>query len=151
MKTSKGGWVGTLAVMVGLLIAGQAWGATAVYDNGWSGGGGDGGAPAAGDHVVIRAGNLSWTDTLPDTVASWVQEDGYTNTVTFETKYPGIGTFTNFTITGDCVISNGVWTHLDGNTDISAPWVPYTRLRVHGSTSSGDTRYRSAAGPSMGC
>ena len=48
---------------------------------------------------------------MPATVASWTQLPGYVGTVTVQTCYSGQGTFTNFTITGDCVISNGVWTH----------------------------------------
>ena len=47
---------------------------------------------------------------LSDTVASWRQV-GYGNTVTIPTLYGAAG-FTNFVITGDCVISNGCWTHL---------------------------------------
>ena len=71
----------------------------------------------AGDHIVIRSGDLTWNSSLPSNVASWVQENGYTDTVTFETEYPGQGAFTNFTITGDCVISNGVWQHADDNSE----------------------------------
>lgn len=43
-------------------------------------------------------------------VASWTQV-GYTSLVTIATRYPGQGAFTNLLITGDCVISNGMWTH----------------------------------------
>jgi len=113
MRTSRGGSISRMAVVIimGLAACGGLHAGVAVYDGGWSGGS-DNGAPLATDAVVMRAGNLTWdTNTLPDTVASWVQESGYTGTVTFNTKYHGQGTFTNFTITGDCVISNGVWTH----------------------------------------
>jgi hypothetical protein len=121
--------VGVLGGVSLLCVCGEAGAATAVWDNGWSGGS-NGGLPTSTDDVLIRNGNLNWTATLPDTVASWTQEAGYTNVVTIETKYPGQGAFTNLTITGDCVISNGTWTHLNDNTDASAPWVEVSRLCV---------------------
>ena len=40
----------------------------------------------------------------------WDQRAGYAGTVTFPTVY-GTNGFTNFCIAGDCVLSNGVWTH----------------------------------------
>ncbi len=71
---------------------------------------------SADDVIIIRSGmNLSWSASLPATVASWTQENTYTNTVTVETVYGASG-FTNFTISGDCVISNGTWAHQDNST-----------------------------------
>lgn len=69
-------------------------------------------APVAGDHIVLDSTthrDLAWDLELD--VASWTQI-GYTGTVTFATVFPGKGTFTQFLITGDCVLSNGIWTHL---------------------------------------
>ena len=66
--------------------------------------------------VVSSGGNLTWSNTMPATVASWLQTTGYTGTVTVQTCYSGQGTFTNFTVSGDCVISNGVWTHTGNGT-----------------------------------
>ncbi len=60
-----------LAVALAVGLSGTAARAgTAVYNNGWSGGGGSGGAPLASDNVVLEAGNLTWNTTLPSSVAS---------------------------------------------------------------------------------
>ena len=88
--------------------------ATATWNSAWSGGSGAGGAPSSADDVVIRGGDLAWTASLPAAVASWVQESGYADTVTFQTVYGAAG-FTNFHITGNCVVSNGTWTHVDNS------------------------------------
>jgi hypothetical protein len=61
--------------------------------------------------VVASGGNLTWSNTMPATVASWTQNASYTGTGTFMTVYPGKGAFTNFTIAGDCTIMGGAWTH----------------------------------------
>ncbi len=66
--------------------------------------------PVAGDAIVLDATtnrNMTWDLNIP--VQSWTQI-GYGGTVTVMTVYGSTG-FTNFSITGDCVISNGVWTH----------------------------------------
>jgi hypothetical protein len=68
-------------------------------------------APGAGDEIVLSTvtnKHMTWDLDLP--VQSWIQT-GYTGTVTIATTYGNVG-LTNFVITGDCVISNGIWTHL---------------------------------------
>lgn len=96
--------------------------------NTWTGGGTNsnaseaanwsGGVPTSGDSIVLNIAtnkNMTWnagSNGLPNTVAAWLQTADYTGSVTFRTYYPGQGTFTNFTIAGNCVISNGFWTHL---------------------------------------
>ncbi len=52
---------------------------------------------------------LTWTAAFPHTVAGWVQETTYTNTVTFETTYGDA--FPVFTVTGDVELLGGTWTH----------------------------------------
>lgn len=67
-------------------------------------------APAEGDAIVLNTTshkNMTWDlDIAP---ASWTQA-GYNGTVTVATVYNPAG-FTNLKITGNCIISNGVWTH----------------------------------------
>ncbi|NLE66459.1 MAG: hypothetical protein GX608_03465, partial [Lentisphaerae bacterium] len=68
-------------------------------------------APQAGDDIVLDAGshsNMTWNMTNL-VIGSWSQI-GYRGTVTVATVYGPAG-FTNLTITGNCTISNGVWTH----------------------------------------
>ena len=80
-------------------------------------------APVAGDAVNLDATtnkNMTWDLTIP--VQTWTQV-GYAGTVTVSTVYGATG-FTNLNIIGNCVISNGVWTH-NGNTTTEA-----NRLRV---------------------
>ncbi len=67
------------------------------------------GALMQGDDIVLNDTtnkNLLWNTNL--TVSSWTQI-GYAGTVTVATVYSG--TFTNLSITGHCIISNGTWTH----------------------------------------
>ena len=63
------------------------------------------------------SGNKACTVNCPSdaegTVVSWTQSAGYTSTVTFNTTYSGA--FQTFTITGDCTVAGGKWTHT-GNT-----------------------------------
>ena len=79
-------------------------------------------APGNGAHIVLDETSLKemhWDLDIP--VASWTQTDGfkasytpadgYHGWVVFKTRYPGFGSFTNFTITGDCILNNGTWTH----------------------------------------
>lgn len=79
-------------------------------------------APSAGANIVLDETSLKemhWDLDIP--VASWTQTDGfaasytpadgYHGWVVFKTRYPGQGTFTNFIITGDCMLNNGTWTH----------------------------------------
>ena len=66
-------------------------------------------APVAGDAIVLSSAankNMTWDLNVP--LASWTQA-GYVGTVAVATVYGTTG-FTNLTILGDCVISNGVWT-----------------------------------------
>ncbi len=70
------------------------------------------GAPVAGDDIVLDASTnkfMTWDTNAPASVGSWTQV-GYLGTVTVATVY-GTNGFTNFTIVGNCIISNGGWTH----------------------------------------
>lgn len=65
-------------------------------------------APVAGDSILLNTTtnkNMTWDLNIP--VQSWTQV-GYMGTVTVATVYGPAG-FTNLTIVGDCVISNGTW------------------------------------------
>jgi len=100
----------------------------------WSGGGTNalasnpanwvgGMAPMAGDAVVLDATtnkNMTWDLNIP--LQSWTQI-GYTGTVTIATVYGTTG-FTNFNISGNCVISNGLWTQ------VANPAVSYESNRL---------------------
>ncbi len=94
------------------------------------------GVPLSTHHIRLDAtstGNLSWdagVNALPDTVASWTQTADYIGTVTIRTRYPGQGDFQLLTITGDCLIAGGTWTHLNDNNSSSSPWTEISRLNV---------------------
>ena len=124
MNTKTMGWAARLLACSLMFTAGVS------FANTWTGGGTSsnaseaanwsGGVPTTGSAIVLdgtsSSKNMNWdapTNSLPYSVASWLQTN-YTGTVTVFTVYGSNG-FTNFTITGDCVISNGMWTHL-GNT-----------------------------------
>lgn len=91
----------------------------------WTGGGGDalasngnnwegGVAPGADVTVLLDASsssNMTWDLDVP--VGSWTQ-DGYTGTVTIATRFGASG-FTNFVITGNCLLNSGTWTHQDNS------------------------------------
>ena len=67
--------------------------------------------------AVFSPSNIVWdagVNGLPDTVASWEQTVDYTGTVTFKTVYQNSddAAFTNFTVTGDCLVNGGKWTSL---------------------------------------
>ncbi len=84
----------------------------ASVDGSWS----LGHTPAFGEVVLlmgaVSTADLTWDAAASDTVAEWIQDADYTGTVTFETTFASYSTtFTNFAIGGDCVISNGTWTH----------------------------------------
>lgn len=66
-----------------------------------------------GTSVAAMTWNHDGANGLPDTVAGWVQAEGYTNTVTFPIQYPGVpgAAFTNLTVTGDVSLQAGTWTH----------------------------------------
>lgn len=76
--------------------------------------------PTKDDNILLAVfspSNIVWdagVNGLPDTVASWEQTVDYTGTVTFKTVYPnGDDTaFTNFTVTGGCIVNGGKWTSL---------------------------------------
>ena len=74
--------------------------------------------PTRNDKILLAAfspANLVWdagVNDLPDTVAAWEQTVDYMGTVTFATTYPEQGAFTVFTVTGDCAVNGGKWTHL---------------------------------------
>ena len=70
---------------------------------------------------------------LSTTVASWTQNADYTGTVTIATMYPHVpgATFTNFTVTGDCAINGGVWTHPESLTVANKkPWLTGTEIQT---------------------
>ena len=115
--------IGILLMLAGSMLLPNVTPAAA---NTWTGGGTSSNAseaanwsadvPTQDDTIVLDGSThkpMTWDaggNDLPDTVAAWSQV-GYTGTVTILTRYPGQGSFTNFTIAGDCVISNGGWTH----------------------------------------
>jgi hypothetical protein len=77
---------------------------------------GDATAPVSGDTVVFNGTStkdVHWD--LNIQVGSWTQEVAYTGTATIFTVYGAAG-FTNLTITGDCVLNGGAWTHRSNNT-----------------------------------
>ncbi len=103
----------------------------ASVDGNWS----LGHTPTIGEVVLLMGADstadLTWDSAASDRVAGWAQAADYTGTVTFATVYTNYGgTFTNFTISGDCVVSNGTWTHLNDNSDSAAPWLEHSRLCV---------------------
>ncbi len=91
----------------------------------WDGGGGDNNAstaanwtsdtaPLTGDDIVLDGTStkaMTWDDASPSNLVSWSQLSGYSGTVTFETHFPGQGLPTNITITGNCTVNDGTWTH----------------------------------------
>ena len=71
-------------------------------------------APVANDAVFLddrTNKNMTWDLDIP--LQSWTQA-GYLGTVTVATVYGPAG-LTNLSILGDCVISNGVWTHANNS------------------------------------
>lgn len=84
--------------------------------------------PVSGDAVHLDATTnkaMTW-DLSNITVRAWNQDAGYTGVVTFLTRYPGRGFFTNVTITGNCTLNGGTWTHPANTGGTSA----YDRLSV---------------------
>ncbi len=71
-------------------------------------------APLAGEDVVFDFRSIADCsgDSVNDNLGSLTLAAGYSGTVTFRTKFPGQGTFTNVAITGDCTINGGTVTHL---------------------------------------
>ncbi len=69
---------------------------------------------SASDIVLdgVNDKNMTWdagVSGLPNTVASWDQQSGYSGTVTILTKYSD--SFTNFIISDNCTINGGTWNH----------------------------------------
>jgi autotransporter-associated beta strand protein len=71
-------------------------------------------APLAGEEVVFDFRSIAdcTGDIVNDGLGSLTLAAGYSGTLTFRTKYPGQGAFTNVSITGDCTIDGGTVTHL---------------------------------------
>lgn len=128
MRTTTRLFSGGMGFVLSMLVFGG--GGAEADTHTWTGGGANnnastpgnwgGTAPVTGDSIVLNATtnkNMTWDAAAPSNVASWFQA-GYSGTVTFATVYVSTG-FTNFTITGDCVISNGTWTHA-GNSGMEA-------------------------------
>lgn len=86
------------------------------------------GLPTSDSDIVLDGTSqvgLTWdagVNGLPAEVKSWTQDEGYTGTVTFLTKYPVTGdAFQLFTVSGAMVVNGGTLTHplsvnLDDNT-----------------------------------
>lgn len=81
--------------------------------------------PQASDNILIDGRfsnyNCTWDADATHTVASWTQNNGYTGTVEFVTKFEAAAAgdenpFTIFAITGDCILDSGSWTHPQGRT-----------------------------------
>ncbi len=69
-------------------------------------------APVTGNTVRFddtSSANCDWD--LDVILADWIQTEAYTGTVTFRTRYPDQGSFTNLLIGGNAIIEGGVWTH----------------------------------------
>lgn len=81
--------------------------------------------PQASDNILIDGRfsnyNCTWDADATHTVASWTQNNGYTGTVEFVTKFEAAAAgdanpFTVFAVTGDCILDSGSWTHPQGRT-----------------------------------
>ena len=72
-------------------------------------------APTSSENVLFHGdfstANCEWDAGATDTVASWMQTNGYTGTVTVDTVFPEKGAFTVLMVTGDMTISAGTVTH----------------------------------------
>lgn len=85
------------------------------------------GVPTAEDDIVLDGTsvvNLMWdgaTEGLAQTVKSWIQTEGYTGTVIFQTNPDG--TFETFAITGDASLLGGAWTHPGNEGKTQVVWL----------------------------
>lgn len=94
--------------------------------------------PNATDSIQLDSSStnsLSWdagVNGLTDTVASWTQTTNYTGVVTFPINFTNVvgAVFTNFTVTGDVVLVNGMWTHTAHTNTTTAMKKDYYRLKV---------------------
>ena len=110
-------WVGNTAT------AGEYLASTAAN---WSAGH----VPTASEHVRFD-GDFSTADCTwdaPAAVAAWTQAANYTGTVEFRTTYAN-GAFPVFSISGDCVVNGGAWTH-HSNTNVASGAAAEHRLNV---------------------
>jgi len=79
--------------------------------------------PTSNETVYLSGldSNMTWSSSMTNIVGGWVQTATYTATVMVETTYASHSTtFTNLTILGDLVVSNGVITHKEHATRLSA-------------------------------
>ena len=72
--------------------------------------------------TVIFDGNFSntdctWDSAAPRTVAGWTQNANYTGIVEIQTTYAS-NAFPLLSVTGDCAVNGGIWTHTS-NTNVS--------------------------------
>lgn len=95
--------------------------------------------PSASDAILLdlfSSANMTWdvngVNGLSDTVASWTQTTNYTGVVTFPINFTNVvgAVFTNFTVTGDVVLVNGMWTHTAHTNTTTAMKKDYYRLKV---------------------
>ena len=110
-------WVGNTAT------AGQYLASTAAN---WSAGH----VPTASEHVHFD-GDFSTSDCTwdaPAAVAAWTQAANYPGTVEIQTTYAN-GAFPLLSITGDCVVNGGKWTH-HSNTNVASGAAAEYRLNV---------------------
>ena len=83
-----------------------------------------GGVPTGADDILLDGTttnkNLVWdapSNSLPTTVASWMQNASYTGIVTLKTTYPNYSTtFTNLTINSNLTVNGGTWQHVGNST-----------------------------------
>ena len=110
-------WVGNTAT------AGQYLASTAAN---WSAGH----VPTASEHVHFD-GDFSTSDCTwdaPAAVAAWTQAANYPGTVEFQTTYAN-GAFPLLSITGNCAVNGGAWTH-HSNTNVASGAAAEYRLNV---------------------
>ncbi len=87
-------------------------------------------APTSSDDVLFdgrfSTANCTWD--APAAVTSWKQTADYTGTIEFQTTYAD-GAFPIFSITGDCTVNGGKWTH-HSNTNVASGAAAQYRLNV---------------------
>ena len=90
----------------------------------------EGHVPTAQEDVLFdgRFANANCTWDAPTTVGSWTQTADYTGTVEIQTTYAD-GAFPLLSITGDCTVNGGKWTHAS-NTNIANNAAAQYRLNV---------------------
>jgi hypothetical protein len=90
----------------------------------------EGHVPTAQEDVLFdgRFANANCTWDAPTTVGSWTQTADYAGTVEIQTTYAD-GAFPLLSITGDCTVNGGKWTHAS-NTNIASNAAAQDRLNV---------------------